>query len=82
MLLEKLSSSPAKVVPVAMMLLVTGLTLIAIGNVWPRLSYPAAHFGLDTSDLFRGFLFGVAIAFEIASLVILTAFVAAKSKKA
>ncbi|MGD0912258.1 MAG: hypothetical protein ABR928_10195 [Terracidiphilus sp.] len=82
MLFDKLSSNPAKVVPVAMMLLVTGLMLLVVAGDWPRLSYPAGHFGLDNSDLLRGFLFGVAIAFEIASLVILTTFAAAKSRKA
>lgn len=82
MLLDKLSTSLGKTVPVAMTLLVTGLMLLVVADDWPRLSYPAGHFGLDTSDLLRGFLFGVAIAFEIASLVILTTCAAAKAKKA
>jgi len=81
MFLDKLSSSPAKVVPVAMALLSTGLMLLVIGIVWPQLGFLSAHVGPDASDFLRGLLYGIAITFEITSVVILIKFAAAKPKK-
>jgi hypothetical protein len=82
MLLDKLSANPAKVIPVAMALLSTGLMLLVFAILWPKSGYLSAHVGPDTSDFLRGLLYGISITFEIASVVILVKFAAAKPKKA
>jgi ABC-type Na+ efflux pump permease subunit len=73
--------SPAKMVPVAMMLITLGMMILMIGVAWPRLS-AVAHVGTDWSDFWRGFMVGFAIVMETAGLVIaLKAAVAARAKK-
>lgn len=72
--------SPAVGVPVAMMLIVTGLMLTMIGVFWPRLSFPAAHLGQEWNDFPRGVMFGIAIVLEISGVVIAATAAAAASR--
>jgi hypothetical protein len=81
MILSKLQNSPAKMVPVAMMLLTVGLMFLVIGIVWPKLSFPVAHFGLDLNDFVRGMTFGIATALEIGGVVLAMTAAAARTKK-
>ena len=81
MFLRKLQISQAKSVPMAMALLVTGLTLLMLGIAWPRFAFPVAHLGTEWSDFLRGMLFGLSIAFEISGLVIALTAVPATARK-
>ncbi|MGO8933937.1 MAG: hypothetical protein ACLPLZ_00440 [Terracidiphilus sp.] len=82
MILRRLEISPEKMIPVAMALIVAGLSLITIGVTWPRISPPLPHAGSDWSDFFRGAFFGIAIVFEIAGVVLATKAAAAKKRQA
>lgn len=68
MLLDKLQRNPEKRVPLGMALLTVGLAIGVIGINWPRIP---AHLSPDWSDFARGFLYGLAITLEAASLVVL-----------
>ena len=78
MLLKKLKESPEKMVSFGMMLIVVGLMLIVLGVLWPRIPVVAQLWPI-WNDFLRGFVFGVAIVFEIAGVVINTT--AAKKKR-
>ena len=81
MIFRKLQESPEKMVPVAMALVVVGLSLLTIGFTWPQISTPLPHTGTDWNDFFRGALFGVAIVLEIAGVAIATKAAALKKRK-
>jgi hypothetical protein len=70
MILSKLEPSPEKRIPVAMALIVVGLSMTAIGINWSRFASSAPHVGTDWNDFFRGAIFGVAIVLEIAGVAI------------
>lgn len=82
MILRALKNSPEKMIPVAMTFVVVGLTILMIGIVWPRFSPSVPHLGTDWNDFFRGFMFGLAIALEAVGMVLATAAVSAKKRKA
>jgi hypothetical protein len=67
MVWKRLEREPAKMVPVAMMLLVAGLMLGLAGGVGPRLVHEAVG-----SDLERGLMVGVGIGLEIVAVVLAT----------
>lgn len=75
--------SPRVMVPIAMMLIAVGMTILVIGVVvLPRLSHPAPHAGTDWNEFLRGFMLGFAIALEAVGLVIAAkAAAAARAKK-
>ena len=81
MILRNLQNSPERAIPVAMTLVVVGLSILTIGIVWPRFSPSLPHTGADWNDFTRGFLFGIAIALEACGIV-LAATAAAKKRKA
>jgi hypothetical protein len=82
MILSKVQDSPQKAVPLAMMLVVAGLSLIVVATVWPRFAPSLIFFGHDWGDFVQGFLYGVAIAMEIMGVAIAAAAaVAAKARK-
>ena len=84
MILSRLRNSPEKMVPVAMALIVAGLSIFMIAIVWPHFSPSPSfpHPGTDSNDFFQGVLFGIAIAMEITAVVIaITAIAASKKRK-
>jgi hypothetical protein len=81
MILRNLQNSPEKSIPVAMTLIVVGLSILMIGIAWPRFSPPVPHMGTDWNDFAHGFLIGLAIALEIGG-VVLAISAAAKKRKA
>ena len=77
MILRTLRSSPARMIPI-------GMSILVIGIVWPHFSPSPSvpHPGTDWNDLFRGLMFGIAIAMEITGVVIaIVAAAAAKKRK-
>ena len=80
MILSNLKDNPERIIPVAMTMIVVGLSILTIGIVWPRLSPSTPHLGTDWNDFARGFLFGLAITLEAAG-VVLAATAAAKKRK-
>ncbi len=70
MILRKLQESPEKMVPVAMALVVAGLSILMIGINWPQFSTPFPHRGTDWNDFFRGALFGSSLVLEIAGVAL------------
>jgi hypothetical protein len=70
MILRQLENCPEKRIPVAMALIVAGLSMTVIGTSWSRLSPSLPHLGPNWNDFFRGVLFGVAIVLEIAGVAI------------
>jgi hypothetical protein len=82
MILRKIQDSPQKAVPLAMMLVVAGLSLIVLATVWLRFTPSFIFAGHDYGDFVHGFLYGVAIAMEIMGAAIAAAAaVAAKARK-
>jgi len=81
MILRNLKNSPEKMIPVAMSLIVVGLSILAIGITWPRFAPPLPHAGTDWNDFARGFLYGLAIALETAGVVLAATAAAATAKK-
>jgi hypothetical protein len=81
MILGKFKNSPEKTIPVAMALIVVGLSILAIGIAWPHFSPSVPHLGTDWNDFARGFLFGLAIAMEVSGVVIAATAAASASKK-
>jgi hypothetical protein len=81
MILGKLAISPAKSVPVAMALLVTGLMLLTLGIAWPRFGFPAVYLGTEWSDFLRGVLYGLSIVLEISAVILAVSAVPAKARK-
>ena len=81
MILRKLQISTAKSVPIAMSLLVTGLTLLMLGIAWPKLAFPVAYLGTDWNDFLRGVLYGVSIVLEISAVVLVAFTMPAKARK-
>src|ERR1039458_3763792 len=82
MILRRLENSPEKTIPVAMALIVVGLSLLTIGITWLRVSPSIPHLGTDWNDFFRGMIFGIAIVLEIAGVVLATKAAAAKKRSA
>ena len=80
MILRNLQNSPEKMIPVAMTMVVVGLSILTIGIAWPHFSPSLPHEGTDWNDFARGFMFGIAIALE-AGGVVLAARAAAKKRK-
>ena len=70
MIFRPLESSPEKRIPVAMALIVVGLSMTVIGTSWSRLSPSIPHPGANWNDFFQGAIFGVAIVLEIAGVAI------------
>jgi len=70
MILRQLENSPEKRIPVAMALIVVGLSMTVIGSSWSRLSPSVPHLGTNWNDFFRGALYGFAIVLEIAGVAI------------
>jgi hypothetical protein len=81
MILGKLESCPEKKIPVAMALIVVGLSMTVMGITWSRFAPSVPHMGTNWNDFFRGVLFGVAIVIEIAGVVIAGSAAAAKKSK-
>jgi hypothetical protein len=52
MILSKLENTPEKKIPVAMALIVVGLSMSAIGINWSRFAPSVPHVGTDWSDSF------------------------------
>lgn len=82
MILDQLKNSPEKMIPVAMALIVVGLSILMIGLAWPTFFPPVVHAGTNWSDFCRGFLFGLSIAMEITGVAITASAAAAKKRKA
>jgi MFS superfamily sulfate permease-like transporter len=82
MILRKLQISPEKMIPIAMALIVVGLSMTVIGTGWSRISPSAPHADTDWNDFIRGFIFGIAIVLEIAGVAIATRAAAAKRRNA
>jgi hypothetical protein len=82
MILSKLENSPEKKIPVAMALIVVGLSMTVIGVSWSRLAPSVPHVGTDWNDFFRGVVFGIAIVLEIAGVAIAASAAAAKKRQA
>jgi hypothetical protein len=81
MILRKLQISSAKSVPIAMALLVTGLTLLMLGIAWPRLTFPVAYLGTNWNDFLRGVLYGLSITLEISAVVLVASTIPARARK-
>jgi hypothetical protein len=81
MILRNLKNSPEKMIPVAMALIVVGLSITMIGVAWPRFAPSVPHLGTDWNDFFRGFMFGIGIVLEIAGVAIAASAAAAKKRK-
>jgi len=79
-ILRILNNAPEKAVPVAMALLVTGLSLLTIGITWPPHLALLQGAGDDWNDFLRGAFFGLAITLEIFG-VVLAASAAAQKKR-
>jgi MFS superfamily sulfate permease-like transporter len=79
MLLKKLHDSPEKALRVGLMLVVFGLMMIVLGVLWPRIPF-LEQLWPAWNDFLHGFVFGVAIVFEIAGVVINTTTAANKRK--
>jgi hypothetical protein len=82
MILRKLENSPEKMIPVAMALIVVGLSMTVIGIAWSRIAPSLPHPGTDWNDIFRGAIFGVAIGLEAVGVVLAAKAAAAKKRKA
>jgi hypothetical protein len=80
MTLLNLQNASEKSVPLAMTLIVVGLSILMIGLAWPRFSPSVPHIGTDWNDFAHGFLIGLAIAMEVGG-VIIAASAAAKERK-
>jgi len=80
MTLLNLQNAPEKSIPLAMTLIVVGLSILMIGIAWPRFSPSVPHIGTDWNDFAHGFLIGLAYAMEIGG-VIIAASAAAKKRK-
>ena len=70
MLLRILQNQPRRAVPVAVTLIVTGLSILFIYFAWPRLSPSLPHTGTNWNDFLHGFLLGIAIALEAGGLIV------------
>lgn len=81
MIVRNLQDSPQRAIPVAMTLVVVGLSFLLIGIAWPRFLPPVAHLGLDWNDFLRGLMFGLGIALEVCGVVIAASAAAAATKK-
>lgn len=81
MILRNLQNSPEKIIPVAMSLIVVGLSILLIGIAWPRLSPSAPHIGADWNDFAHRFLIGLAITIEAGGVVLAASAAAKKHKK-
>jgi hypothetical protein len=82
MILSKLENSPEKKIPVAMALIVVGLSMTAIGISWSRFVPSVPHSGTDWNDFFHGVIFGIAFVLEIAGVAIAASAAAARKRKA
>ena len=82
MILSKLENSPEKKIPVAMALILVGLSMTAIAVSWSRIAPSVPHVGTDWNDFFRGAIFGFAIVLEIAGVAIAASAAAAKKRQA
>ncbi len=81
MILDKLKSSPEKVLPIAMALIVVGLSCLLIGIAWPTYTHAFMQLGTGTSDFLHGLFFGVAIALELGGVVLAASAAAAAARK-
>ena len=81
MILRNLRNCPEKMVPVAMAMIVVGLSILIIAIAWPRFVPALPHAGTDWSDFIRGFLFGLAITLEAAGVVLVSGAAAAIKKR-
>ena len=70
MLSAAIKKNPRKMIPIAMMLVVVGLTLVTTGNLvarhWAAAGLPSSQWG----DFTFGFMVGLGIILEIFGLVI------------
>lgn len=82
MIFRKLEESSEKMVPVAMALIVVGLSIVMIGVNWPRISLPVPRGGTDWNDFFRGAIFGFGLVLEICGVVLAAKAAALKKRKA
>jgi hypothetical protein len=82
MILIKLENSPEKKIPIAMAMIVVGLSMTVIGINWSRFASSVPHPGTDWDDFLRGAIFGVAIVLEIAGVAIAASAAAAKKRQA
>ena len=80
MTLLNLQNAPEKSIPLAMTLIVVGLSILMIGGAWPRFSPSVPHIGTDWNDFAHGFLIGLAIAMEIGGVIIASSAAAKKRK--
>ena len=80
MTLLNLQNAPEKSIPLAMTLIVVGLSILMIGIAWPRFSPSVPHIGTDWNDFAHGFLIGLAIAMEIGGVIIASSAAAKKRK--
>lgn len=81
MILRSLENEPSRAVPVAMTLIVVGLSILMIGIGWNRFMPIAPHIGTDWNDFFHGLFFGLGITLEICGVVIATRAAVASSKQ-
>jgi len=80
MTLLNLQNAPEKSIPLAMTLIVVGLSILMFGIAWPRFSPSVPHIGTDWNDFAHGFLIGLAIAMEIGGVIIASSAAAKKRK--
>lgn len=82
MILRKLKNCPERMVPVAMAMVVVGLSILGIAIAWPHFSPSLpSHSGTDWNDFARGFLYGLAITLETAGVVFAAGAAAAIKKR-
>lgn len=70
MISGRLQCSPARMAPVAMMLVVTGLMILLAGVLWPPMRHAGAHGSTGSIDFYRGVMVCVGIAMECLGVVV------------
>ncbi len=70
MFFHAIQETPRKTIPVAMALIVVGLSCLLFGLAWPTFSRAFTHLGTESSDFIHGLFFGIAIALEIGGVVL------------
>jgi hypothetical protein len=81
MLFRALEDDPQKIIPVAMALIVIGLSCLLFGLAWPTFSHVFPNLGTGSRDFIHGLFFGIAIVLEIGGVVLATSATAAAAKK-
>jgi hypothetical protein len=79
--LQSGKSAPAAKIPLAMMLISTGMMFLVVGIAWPHFVSPTAHAGTDWHAFMRGICYGLGFSCDIGGAVLAVTALAAQSKK-